>query len=203
MIAPLCGKKIGRGGWQTSTRPYTGKRSCPMKKELPSPELLRKLLRYEPETGELFWRERPREMCKTEQSWKTWNKRFPDTKAVNFLDSDGYLRGSIFGKTYKAHRICWAIHYGAWPSKHIDHINGIRSDNRVSNMRDVTNIQNQQNRKTTSKNCGVVGVCWVKADRQWRAHIKVQNKLIYLGQYFEIQDAIAARRLAEIRYGYN
>jgi hypothetical protein len=99
-----------------------------MTKELPSPDLLRKLLRYEPETGKLFWRERDREFFKSDRDYKVWNIRFAGKEAFTASDC-GYKTGKVFGKTYRAHRIIWALQTGAWPRDEIDHIDQDKSNN--------------------------------------------------------------------------
>lgn len=61
-------------------------------------ETVRQLIRYEPDTGKLFWLERPREFFKTEASCKSWNKRFAGKEALISYDRDGYRVGGIFGR---------------------------------------------------------------------------------------------------------
>ncbi len=91
------------------------------------------------------------------------------------------------------------------PSDHIrrqvDHINGDRLDNRRSNLRWSTMSQNQANRGPTKKNTsGFKGVSWCKEKRKWAARIQVQNKMVNLGRYDEIEDAVSAYRNAAVNY---
>jgi hypothetical protein len=91
--------------------------------------------------------------------------------------------------------------HGVWPEDQIDHINRDRADNRIENLREVTNKQNQQNRSTNSDNTsGHTGVSWYKPYSKWRAQIKHNHKVIHLGYFTNIEDAIAARKAAEKLY---
>ena len=173
-----------------------------MTKELPPVELLRKLLRYEPETGKLFWRKRPREMFDSDRIFKSWNSRLGGKEAFLINNGKGYLTGTIFYKTYKAHRVAWALHYGEWPKDQIDHINGNRSDNRVENLRDVrrkVNMRNQKRRRTNKS--GYAGVAQRK-NGKWRATIWDKGKSNNLGTFEHFKCAVEARINAEIRLGY-
>lgn len=104
------------------------------KKSLPSPELLRKLLDYDPETGVLTWKERPRDFFESDRNWRWWNTRFSGASALSAIEGGGYKSGRIFGRPTKAHRVAWAIMNGSWPTGEIDHVNGDKTDNRISNL---------------------------------------------------------------------
>lgn len=106
-----------------------------MSDEIPI-ELLRELLDYDPETGALTWRPRPASMFKDGRS-KTWNARFAGKPALNAKKGDGYLCGAINYINFQAHRVCWAFHYGKWPTNFIRHDNGNRSDNRITNLIEI------------------------------------------------------------------
>lgn len=178
-----------------------------------TPELCRQLLRYDPETGKLFWLPRPSSMyhdtpclggVRTAQ-WAAdcWNAKYAGKEAFTAL-SQGYHIGTILGLMMKAHRVAWAIVHGDWPSQHIDHINGERSDNRIGNLRDVPNIENHRNEGRSKNNkSGVNGVCWDKQTGKWRAQIKVNYQRICLGRHSRLADAIKARRDADARYGFS
>ena len=122
------------------------------KRELPSPELLRKLLRYEPETGKLFWRKRPPDMFPRESRGLSWNTRYAGAEAFKDKHERGYKRGSIFGKTFRAHRAIWAMVHGHWPPEDVDHINGDTSDNRLENLRAVSRQENLKNQRLSKTN---------------------------------------------------
>lgn len=169
-----------------------------------TPKEMRKLLRYERETGKLFWLERPREMFPDERAWKIWNTRYAGKEAFTADNGNGYRRGAVFDKMYRAHRVIWAIHTGAWPDDHIDHINGVRDDNRIDNLRAVSHAENQKNCRGRKDNTsGVMGVHWYKRRGAWQAYIKVAGKNKHLGYFKSKEDAIAARAAAEIEYGFH
>lgn len=109
-----------------------------------TPFELRQLVEYDPETGSLIWKQR--------DGNARLNSKLAGKPAFAQL-SDGYLTGRIKGKNYKAHRIAWAVAYGEWPQGQIDHINGDRSDNRLPNLRVVSNSEN-------GKHCGP-NAAWV------------------------------------------
>lgn len=178
-----------------------------MAKSLPPPELLCKLLRYEPDTGKLYWRERDVDMFvdgghTAKHSCAKWNSRFAGKEAFT-ADSHGYKVGDIFDRTYKAHRVIWAIVHNEWPDT-IDHINGISDDNRIDNLRSVSQAENLRNAKRPSNNTsGVCGVVWNKAANKWQAQIGTGYKVKNLGLFTDFDEAVAARKTAEIKYGYH
>ena len=173
------------------------------KSHLPSPELLRKLLKYDPETGKLYWRERPVDMFKSERGANPWNARYAHKEAFTYVHTNGYNRGNIYGIMCLAHRVIWCIVHGEWPDQ-IDHINGVRDDNRIVNLRDVDNQENHRNISIGSHNTsGHIGVCWAKREGVWRPRIMIDGTEISLGYYCDIKDAINARACADIKYGFH
>lgn len=169
-----------------------------------SPQVLRELLTYNPDTGELFWKHRDTKWFPHGRFAKTWNTRFANNKAFTSVDSAGYFRGSVFGDPYLAHRVAWAVYYGAWPSKFIDHIDGNKINNRLDNLRDVTVSDNGKNTKKPHHNTsGCVGVYWHKYRKKWCAFIKVNGKQKHLGIFKDKNSAIAARKDAEVQYGFH
>jgi hypothetical protein len=134
---------------------------------------------------------------------KGWNDRFAGKEAFSKLNS-GYLQSHILGSRYLAHRVVWLLHYGKWPTGHLDHINGIRSDNRAVNLREVSYAENSKNHRPHKTNTsGVMGVVWHKRDKKWQAGIMVSGKTIHLGQFTEKADAVSARKQAEKDYGFH
>ena len=117
------------------------------------------------------------------------------------LDGDGYLQITVLSRVYKAHRLAWLYMYSNWPNDQIDHINRIRTDNRIANLREVSHKQNGQNRSKSSNNTsGHTGVRWHRWASKWLANIKHNHKLIHLGCFATIEEAIAARKAGELKY---
>lgn len=169
-----------------------------------SVDTLRRLLAYNPETGLFDWLERPRDLCKTEQSFKAWNTKFSGKPAFTRVDIEGYYAGAIFNKMYRAHRVAFAHYHGHWPKNQIDHINQDRTDNRIINLRDVSHAENGTNQKLPSNNTsGVCGVIWYKARQKWQVRIKVDGVTKHLGYFTDISAAAAARKSAETKYGFH
>lgn len=172
-----------------------------MSNKLPPPAQLPALLLYDPETGDLVWRKRPIEMFANARSCGTWNGRYAGKLAFRRLDRKGYWVGTICWRSIQAHRVIWALVYGEWP-KCIDHINGVRSDNRLCNLRSVSYAENSKNR-LLNKN-STTGVAGVKAapKGRWAAHIRVNRRFHYLGAFDTIAEAAEARRAAEVKFGF-
>lgn len=161
------------------------------KHELPDIEHLRQRLRYEPETGKLFW-------LAHESQRPQWSSRFAGTIAFNSLSENGYLKGVVNNITLKAHRVAYAIYHGIWPNDDVDHINGIRTDNRINNLRVVSRTENMRNAKRYKCNkTGVTGVYWNKALQKYEAKIQVNKKQIFLGVFRTKELAAQARLNAE------
>ena len=136
------------------------------------------VLDYNPETGDFRW--------KQQQKAANFNKRFIGAVAGT-VSVHGYVQIKINNRRYMAHRLAWLVTHGKWPDDHIDHINGITTDNRICNLRSVSCIVNQQNRthtneklQTTSK---YLGVSWNKALEKWHSQIKVNGKKVHLGDF--------------------
>lgn len=169
-----------------------------------SPALAAELLDYDPETGFLTWRKRRRDLFSANRSHARWNNRFAGTRAFTFVNDKGYYCGTILEHPYKAHRVIWAIVYGEWPRGQIDHIDGCRLNNCISNLRVVTNAENLRNAGISAANTsGITGVSWDKKRGKWHAFIRANTKNIHLGYYNNIDDAATARRRANELYGFH
>lgn len=117
-------------------------------------------------------------------------------------NGDGYLRVMVKRTQYRVHRIVWLMVYGQWPKGQIDHINGIRDDNRVENLREVTAQGNQRNQHIRVDNTS--GITGVAAENGfWTARIKVDGRKIRLGRFRTINEAAAARKAAETVLGFH
>jgi hypothetical protein len=158
----------------------------------PTPERLRQLLRYEPETGELFWLRR---------GLTGWDTRYAGTRAFTAKTAAGYRHGIVENTPQKAHRIAWAIHHGSWPNE-IDHINGDKADNRIANLRVVTRQQNSCNRGLRADNrSGALGVRRQRSG--WQARIYVNGQSKCLGTFRSLEEAVEARQRASAEAGFH
>ena len=141
---------------------------------LPSLEELRAAFVCDSENGKLSWRtpkrgRRPR---------------------LGFSDGHGYLRVNLGGRMYRIHRIIWKMTTGTDPVFEIDHINGIKSDNRILNLRDATHTQNARNKSIEKRNStGLKGVTRSKAPGRWTAAIRHEDKRLYLGSFGTPEEA--------------
>ncbi len=153
---------------------------------------LKELLDYDPETGVFIWK-------------KKVANRVKIGDIAGCLDiSTGYIVFMIKGKRYRAHRLAWFYIYGEWPKDQIDHINHVRDDNRIVNLREVTRQENLKNASLSKNNkSDVTGVHWYKANKEWRAQIMVNGKYIHLGYFNDKHDAAMTRKEAEIKYEYH
>ena len=168
-----------------------------------TPEDLRDVIEYNPETGGLSWKPRPLKYFSdnggrytAERNKKIFDTSFAGTQALNCLNPNGYLRGNLFGRLMLAHRAAFMIMTGQALLKHeqVDHINGVRSDNRWVNLRLASNRQNQQNsRSAKNSSSQYVGVSWDRKSNKWHAYISPDKKLIHLGYYEQELDAAIAR----------
>lgn len=125
-------------------------------------------------------------------------------EVVGFKDVRGYISMSIDNKLYYAHRLAWMCVFGVFPPDEIDHINHDRSDNRITNLRKATHIENGKNKAMIITNkTGITGVRKTQTGLKWKAEISVKAKTKHLGCYFDKFEAICARKSAEIKYGYH
>jgi hypothetical protein len=177
-------------------------------RKLPPQSVLLQLLRYEPETGKLYWRERGPEWFSAghrtiETYSRQWNARWARKEAFNRVRADGYMGGKILGTEYLAHRIIVKMMSGVEPDE-VDHINGVRTNNRWDNLRNVTKSGNQRNcsRRKDNKS-GVTGVHWHKASGKWYATIYATGKQERLGTFDCFGSAIRARKTASAEHGYS
>jgi hypothetical protein len=142
-------------------------------------ERLKKLLRYDAKTGVFTWiiykaGTNPGGVCKR-------------------ISEKGYVKIVVDGIIYLAHRLAWLYVHGAWPNEEIDHINGIRHDNRLCNLREASRSENAQNQGLHRNNTsGYPGVNFHKASRSWRAVIGISNTKRVLGYFRNKEDASAA-----------
>lgn len=153
-------------------------------------ERLRELLDYNPETG-VF-------KCRCRRG------RLEAGDVAGAVNDRGYRIICCDGEFHRAHRLAWFLSHGRWPDGDIDHINGIRDDNRLANLREATRRQNNGNMRCPRHNTsGVKGVWWHKRGKKWAAGITLpgrRNK--HLGLFHSKEEAAAAYlKAAEEHFG--
>ena len=152
-------------------------------------ETLKSLLHYCPDTGIFTYLVRSAQCVQVGEMAGCLHKQ------------NGYLHIKILGKNYKAHRLAWIYVYGEFPPSEIDHVNRIRADNRICNLRLAIRSENMQNKSKYQNNkSGYVGVHWNKTAKKWRAYISINRKRIHLGGFADMDEAIEARKSGEIKY---
>ena len=139
-----------------------------------SPEKLRSLLEYDPASGRLFWKHR--------KGNASFNKKFAGKEALNYKTRCGYLRGTVLGQQVLAHIAAFAISTRSWPEGQIDHRNGVRDDNRFTNLRITTVRGNAKNRKARWKTSGLpAGVTQDK--EKFRSRITIDGRIKNIGSF--------------------
>jgi hypothetical protein len=131
---------------------------------------LRELLNYDPDTGVFTWR-------------IAANRAVPIGRIAGYVSADGYRAIRINGRGYPAHRLAWLYAKGTFPGTALDHMNGVRDDNRISNLREATAAQNAQNRARPQGANPHIGVYWYAQRRKWRALIWVAGRVKHLGLF--------------------
>jgi hypothetical protein len=131
--------------------------------------------------------------------WKVHRRRVVPGDIAGSIQGDGYVMIGINGKSWKAHRLAWLYVHGEWPQNDIDHVNGVRTDNRLENLRVVSRQDNSRHRVFMNKNntSGIVGVSYHKATGKWQASMHVAGKQKYLGLYDTQEQAKQARPVAK------
>lgn len=144
---------------------------------------IKEFLNYNPETG-VF-------------TWKINQGRAQVGAIAGSVTNFGYIMISIDGVAYQAHRLAWLYHHGEFPTLQLDHVNHIKSDNRIVNLREVTASENSQNRPSRKDNkSGFRGVSWHNRSNRWQATIVLQRKQTHLGYFDTPEQADAAYKAA-------
>ena len=171
------------------------------KNPLPEQGLLNELLRYDQDSGKLFWRVRSIKHFGNTNRQAVWNSRYAGKEAG--LDK-AYVMVKVMGKAYVAHRLIWKMIHGEEPNE-VDHINRDKKDNRLSNLRNVDHSTNMRNRPASRNNTsGHKHISWSKSLQRWVVQLNVPGK----GQRQVAWEkclgaAIVAKHKAMIKYGYN
>lgn len=152
---------------------------------------LKEVLIYDKKTGIFRWKVR-----------KSKNIKIGDI--AGHIRKDKYIYIRIKPKLYKAHRLAWLYVFGKFPKYEIDHINQIRNDNKIKNLRIVTRKENCKNRAIHKNNTsGISGVSWCNKEKKWRANIMGKGIYKSLGYFTNKKNAKRARKKAKIKYGYH
>lgn len=159
-----------------------------MRKNTLTAQRLREVLTYDATTGYFYWKARLAQADRTGH-------------IAGSVHPQGYVVIQIDNCPHKAHRLAWFYMNGVWPTGEIDHINGVRADNSISNLRDVSANINQQNQRKarTSSASGFLGVTWHKAAKKWAAQIGANKRKFHLGVFSTPEDAHAAYLAAKRR----
>lgn len=149
-------------------------------------ERFHQLLTYHPETGLFTWN-------------VNYGKRRVKGEPGGFIGRDGYVKFRLDSLGYFAHRLAWFAVYGKWPEAEIDHVNGVKSDNRLCNLREADRVLNMQNQKRahSGQQSGLLGAYPVNTGG-FSSFIQVDKKRIYLG-YFKTAEAAHETYLAAKR----
>lgn len=151
-------------------------------------ERLVERLDYNSETGVFTWRG----VQGSSRCDKIWNTRYAGQRA-GCVNPAGYRRIRIDDVYYRAHRLAWLYVHGVWPKEEVDHINRVRDDDSIRNLRLASRRQNCANTKAQSRSkSGIKGVIWNPHRGKWQANICWGGKGIYLGAFSDISDAANA-----------
>jgi HNH endonuclease/AP2 domain len=152
-------------------------------------ETLTRILDYDPENGVFRWK-------------APLSNRVKSGQVAGLPDYHGHIQIGANGDTYSAHRLAWFYVHKVWPENEIDHINRIRNDNRIANLREANRYQNSYNKaKASSNSTGFKGVTRHKAyPGKFMAQIVVEKKNIYLGIFETAEAAHAAYAQASKLY---
>lgn len=164
---------------------------------------IREALMYNPFTGHLRWRERPKHHFRSADAQKKWNARFAGHRAGQKHKTNHYRYVKLQGKPRFEHTVVWVFMHDELPEM-TDHENGMRDANWIRNLRDVSKLVNGQNqRRPTHNTSGVMGVNLDKRSGRWRAYIKVGQQNKSLGYFGTFEEAVAARLAGEAAHGYH
>jgi HNH endonuclease/AP2 domain len=165
-----------------------------MTKQIITQKELKELLEYNPDTGIFTWNKKP-------------NRRILVNSIAGFK-SLGYISIRLLGRIYRAHRLAWLYMTGSWPQKeYIDHINGIKDDNRFCNLREATNSENCFNSaKRPLNTSGYKGVSYDKSRNKWSVRATINTKKYFIGRYesaemaYEIYKKFVCKKHGEYAY---
>ncbi len=170
------------------------------------PELTQEFLksRLEYRDGCFYWRVKP----VIDSGDRRWNTKYSGKRAGSLDLSSGYryIGFTIKGKRqhFLEHRLVFIWFHGHFPKGQIDHEKGIKDQNWIEYLRDVSSSENNKNKRMPKNNTsGVMGVSWHKPLGKWRAGIMVDYKTIHLGYFYDKFEAICARKSSEVKYRFH
>jgi hypothetical protein len=150
-------------------------------------EYLKSILSYDPETGIFIW--------------KISKGRVKENDIAGNIHKNGYVNIKIDGLMYRSHRIAWIYIHGNLPNNEIDHINGIKNDNRIINLRQANHSENQKNcEKYKTNKSGFKGVSWDKSSNKWTAQAQLNGKKYNLGRFVMVEQAAEAYKDFAIKH---
>lgn len=172
------------------------------RKPLPTKEYLERHFRYDTNTGQLFWRERPLEEFARVNAFKMWNGKYVGKEAGSIDVTTGYRKLRLAGMAFPNHRVIWKLVTGKDPIDEIDHRNGNRADNSFANLREATKSQNQHNSKLRKDNATGYK-CVFKYEYGYRAVFEKDKKKINLGCFRTAEEAYLKYCEAVVEYHHD
>lgn len=156
-------------------------------KDMITKEALDSVLRFDPNSGEFFWIHS--------------RGRVKAGDRAGLVGTGGYIMIRVLGKTYAAHRLAWLTTYGNFPPNFLDHINRNPCDNRICNLRNVTQQENLFNKGwMTNNSSGTVGIRFRPEYNKWYSAIGVSGKQVHLGSFETEEGAKVAYQKAKLHY---
>lgn len=151
---------------------------------------LKEYLSYDELTGHVTWIKKPSKNI------------YIGTRAGYDTDT-GYRIVTFKGKKIPEHRLIWCLVYGAFPKHEIDHINQIRDDNRLANLREVTRSENMRNRTRKDSRLDEIGIWYCKRRKRYIAEITLNKKKVWQKSFKDIDLAIQERKTKALELGFH
>lgn len=173
------------------------------KREYLTQEILKELIYYDPDTGIFTWKERDVKWFKSKGSHAAWNTRFAGNQAGTVhigRNKEPYREIGIYYMLFKGHRLAVLYMTGKFPLEEVDHEDGNGLNNKWSNLREVSHLENSKNKRLQSNNSsGYSGVSYDNTKKKYLA--KMGNE--HLGYFLTLEEAVLVRKEAEIKYNYH